>query len=164
MKDILSAAYRPILEEFVSSKVLLAFDFDGTLAPIVADPGKAHVRSGTRELLGALCGLYRVVVISGRASADVRRRVSGLELCEVVGNHGIERWNTTQRQLRKIERWRSVLEDAVRPHKGVTIEDKIFSPAVHYRRSREKKRARCLCPFSVPSMPSSTVAPSMPRE
>ena len=142
MKDILSGAQRHVLDEFVSSNVLLAFDYDGTLAPIVSDPDRAEMRKRTRGLLEELVEVYPVVVISGRAHADVLRRVRGLNLAGVVGNHGIERWHTAGTQVAEVEAWRQALQAALAPLKGVTIEDKIYSIAVHYRRSRERKVAR----------------------
>jgi trehalose 6-phosphate phosphatase len=144
MRDIMAAAHRAILEEFAWSNVLLGFDFDGTLAPIVDRPAQASLRDATRALLGVLCGLYPAVVISGRAQADVFRKVRGTGVREVIGNHGVQRWNTAPPQDRRVERWRALLEDVVRTHKGVTVEDKGFSIAVHYRSSREKRKARAV--------------------
>ena len=48
MKHILSHANRDVLEQFAWSSVLLAFDFDGTLAPIVSEPDQAAMRPTTR--------------------------------------------------------------------------------------------------------------------
>lgn len=142
MKDILASAHRTVLEEFAWSNVLLAFDYDGTLAPIVADPKAARMRQTTRDLLAALTKLYRVVVISGRSQPDVVKRLMGIGLAAVVGNHGIERWHTASGHVGEVEAWRPTLEAAIAPLRGVALEDKIFSVAVHYRQSREKKKAR----------------------
>ena len=43
---------------------------------------------------------------------------------------------------RDVRRWRPVLEEHLGALGGVKIEDKLFSVAVHYRQSREKRRAR----------------------
>jgi trehalose 6-phosphate phosphatase len=142
MKGILSEAGRQILEQFAWSSVLLAFDYDGTLAPIVADRERASMRPKTRELLGELSGHYPVVVISGRTQADVLRRLKGTGVCDVVGNHGIEPWQATDQVLNQVRRWRPVLYERLACLRGVQIEDKGFSVAIHYRQSREKKRAR----------------------
>ncbi len=142
MKNILSQTNRRVLEEFTWSNVLLAFDYDGTLAPIVTDPEQARMRQQTRELLETLTKLYRVIVISGRAQPDALKKLRGVGVLEVVGNHGIEPWNRANRHIDEVQRWRPVLDACVTPFKGVTIEDKIFSVAIHYRQSREKKRAR----------------------
>ena len=142
MKDILSGPRREVLEEFACSNVLLAFDYDGTLAPIVADPTKAELRRRTRGLLGELAKVYPVIVISGRARHDAMKRLSGVDLSAVIGNHGVEPWQAIPRRRDEVERWRPTLEAAIAPLKGVVLEDKIFSVAVHYRQSREKKVAR----------------------
>lgn len=72
--------------------LLLALDFDGTLAPIVSDPAAAELRPGVRSRLERLAGADRVVVavVSGRAAGDVRDRV-GVDGIRYVGNHGLER-------------------------------------------------------------------------
>ena len=44
--------------------------------------------------------------------------------------------------IEEIERWRPLLEKQLSSLRGVSIEDKVFSIAVHYRQSREKKKAR----------------------
>ena len=41
MRYLLAPANRDVLEQFACSRTLLAFDFDGTLAPIVRDPDRA---------------------------------------------------------------------------------------------------------------------------
>ncbi len=74
-----------------ATQILLFLDYDGTLTPIVDDPRRATLDPATRELVAALSrgeGL-RVAVISGRALADVRRRV-GLPNVVYAGNHGLE--------------------------------------------------------------------------
>ena len=142
MKNILSQANREVLEQFVWSNVLLAFDYDGTLAPIVTDPERATMRQATRELLGELTQHYPVIVISGRAQPDALARLRGVGVHEVVGNHGMEPWHASGRHSAEVQRWRPVLEACIASLRGVTIEDKTFSVAIHYRQSREKKKAR----------------------
>jgi trehalose 6-phosphate phosphatase len=142
LKNILSRANRAILEEFAWSNVLLAFDYDGTLAPIVADPEQARMRQQTRELLDTLAKLYRVIVVSGRAQPDALKKLRGVGVFQVVGNHGIEPRYSSNRYSAEVERWIPELHKAIAPFKGVTIEQKIFSVAIHYRQSRDKKKAR----------------------
>jgi trehalose 6-phosphate phosphatase len=142
MSRILSRRNRAVLERFAWSNALLAFDFDGTLAPIVAEPDRAAMRACTRQRLEALARAYPCIVISGRAHADVRKRLRGVGLRGVVGNHGVEPWQTTTGLIGEVRRWRPTLERALRSHSGVWIEDKAYSIAVHYRMSRAKKVAR----------------------
>lgn len=142
MKQILLPTNRRILERFARSNVLLAFDFDGTLAPIVALPERAHLRRVTSRLLRDLTTLYPCVVISGRARADVVKRLRGIPVRGVIGNHGIEPSGVSQPLTQEVERWTPLLERRLSSVQGVRMENKVFSIAVHYRRSRERKKAR----------------------
>ena len=142
MKHILARANLDVLRQFACSRVLLAFDFDGTLAPIVSDPALAAMRATTRALFEAVARQYPCVVISGRSRDDVRSRVAGVAAIEVIGNHGIEPWQSSERRLRAVRRWQPLLAHRLADLPGVEIENKVYSVAVHYRRSREKKKAR----------------------
>jgi trehalose 6-phosphate phosphatase len=122
--------------------VLVAFDYDGTLAPIVADPGRAEMRPSTRRLLADLARLYPCIVVSGRSRADVSLRLRGIGILEVIGNHGAEPSRSGRRFAMQVERWQPRLEARLAAHRGVKVENKTFSVAVHYRQSREKRRAR----------------------
>jgi trehalose 6-phosphate phosphatase len=142
MRSILARANRDVLRQYACSRVLLAFDYDGTLAPIVADPDAATMRPATRALLGDLAARRPCVIISGRGRADALRHVRGLGAVEVVGNHGIEPWQTTRRRSDTVRRWKVQLAAHLSSLPGVVLEDKTYSLAIHYRQSREKKRAR----------------------
>jgi trehalose 6-phosphate phosphatase len=152
MKNILARNQRSVLEELTSSNVLLAFDFDGTLAPIVSEPEGAALRVRTRQRLRALCELYPVIVISGRAQSDVQKRVAGAHVHAVVGNHGMEPPGATDkaatpssamnRYARQVKRWLVKLKRDLEPLRGVVIEDKTYSLSVHYRQSRQKRASR----------------------
>jgi len=66
-------------------------DVDGTLAPIVTDPGDATVPPAAREALARLAERYGLVgCLSGRRAAEVREMIGLDGLC-YVGNHGFER-------------------------------------------------------------------------
>ena len=105
MRHILARANRDVLQQFAWSRVLLAFDYDGTLAPIVRDPDKAAMRASTRRLLLEVSRAYPCVVISGRSRADVRRKVREVRLMAVMGNHGIEPWHTSAAARRRVRGW-----------------------------------------------------------
>jgi trehalose 6-phosphate phosphatase len=80
-------------------ETLVGIDFDGTLAPIVADPEQAHAEPravAALARLGTLLGT--VAVITGRpARTAVRlggfRGVAGLGHLVVLGQYGVERWD-----------------------------------------------------------------------
>jgi trehalose 6-phosphate phosphatase len=73
--------------------LLVAVDFDGTLAPIVDDPTDATMLPRARRALAQLTRLGHtyVAVISGRAFTDLDARL-GPVAAEVlrVGGHGCE--------------------------------------------------------------------------
>jgi trehalose 6-phosphate phosphatase len=144
MRDVLARANRDVLERFAGTRTVLAFDFDGTLAPIVADPDRAAMRPSTRRLLQDVAKRYPCVVISGRARGDVGRRLRGVALAGVVGNHGLEPQPATAGARREVPQWVPVLERRLGGIPGVVIEDKGLSLAVHYRAARRKKEARAL--------------------
>jgi trehalose 6-phosphate phosphatase len=142
MRDILARANREVLDQYACSRTLLAFDFDGTLAPIVPDPDRAAMRPPTRRLLVRLAEAYPCVVISGRSRADARRRVRGVGLAGVIGNHGLEPWSAAARVGREVRRWVPILQDRLGGVQGVVVEDKGLSLSVHYRAARRRREAR----------------------
>src|SRR4029077_18437477 len=124
--DILSPEHRGMLAAFTRSSGLLAFDFDGTLAPIVDDPADAEMRPDTRALLKRVSERYPCMVISGRRRQDVRGKLQGTGVQYVVGNHGAELGNT--RELKKtVAEWKAALAPAVNGLDGVWVEDKEYS-------------------------------------
>jgi trehalose 6-phosphate phosphatase len=141
MKDILSPANTPVLRQLAWSNMLLALDYDGTLAPIVADPDKARMRDDTRGLLERIARAYPCIVISGRSQEDVLRRVRGTGVFEVIGNHGLEPWRRTDSFASQVHGWIPLLRARLDGMEGVVIEDKSFSVALHYRRAASRKRA-----------------------
>jgi trehalose 6-phosphate phosphatase len=141
MKDILAKANVDVLAQFARSNVLVAFDYDGTLAPIVDDPEEARMRPETREHLTSLNRLYPCVVISGRAQADVLKRIRGAGVLEAIGNHGLEPWRRNEELSACVQEWLVPLREKLAPIQGVKIEDKLFSIAIHFRQSTEQRAA-----------------------
>ncbi|MFT3927368.1 MAG: trehalose-phosphatase [Myxococcales bacterium] len=142
MRYILSRQNREVLAQLAWSNVLLAFDFDGTLSPIVNDPEAAKMRTRTRRLFAALAQRYPCVVISGRGVADVGARLGDANVRAVVGNHGLEPAGDMQRFEQEVRAFLPRLTRALAGLEGVEIEDKRYSVAVHYRRSRSRRTAR----------------------
>ncbi len=133
MFHILSPRHIHRLADFASSNVLLAFDFDGTLAPIVSDPAAAKLRPATRRLLSAVAARYPCVIISGRARHDLARRVRSVPVFHLSGNHGLEPWAQSASYAERVQRWVRQLRARLASIQGVTIEDKTYSVTVHYR-------------------------------
>ena len=141
MRNLLADAHAEVLARFAWSNVLVGLDFDGTLAPIVDDPAAARMRASTRALLARVAASYPVAIVSGRARADVRRRLDGVRVNEVVGNHGLEPGGDIARCREVVARWVPELRRRLADLPGVEIEDKTYSVAVHYRRSRTRRAA-----------------------
>ena len=88
-----------------------------------------------------MAALYPCVVVSGRARVNVLRKLSGVNVARVIGNHGAET-EVTRKSHNRVERWKAVLDIEIGRIPGVWVEDKGFSLAVHYRQSTEKTEAR----------------------
>jgi trehalose 6-phosphate phosphatase len=142
MKALLTRENKALLDQLAWSNVLLAFDFDGTLAPIVANRHQAAMRVRTARLFATVCERYPSAVISGRAKADVERRLSGAKVRYLIGNHGLEPGTRLGTFERQVVRAHPLLQTALEAVPGIDIENKRYSLAVHYRRAREKPKAR----------------------
>lgn len=142
MKHILSRESVDVLAQFAWSKLLLAFDFDGTLAPIVANRDEARMRPRTHALLDAVCKLYPCAVISGRSRDDVAQRLGGVPAKYLVGNHGMEPGECIEMFEGQVKDMRLELEKIFENVPGIDVEDKRYSLAVHYRKARRIQEAR----------------------
>ncbi len=157
MMHILLPENREPLEEFARSRLLVAFDYDGTLAPISADPARAPMRERTVELLRELCRRYPCVVISGRARDDVRRFVEGAALRAIAGNHGAELPGVEAQGKELVAEWRAQLRRELDGVEGVLVEDKTLSLSVHYRAACDKEAARAAINQAVSALEAARV-------
>ena len=142
MKDILAAVNRAALERFVRPGVLLAFDLDGTLAPLVQDPDRARMRASTRVALRRVARRYPCIVISGRAKADAQARLRGTGVEDVVGNHGAEGARRVLGLEEAVDRWRPVLHRRLDGIRGLSVEDKRYSLTLHFDGPARHRRVR----------------------
>ncbi|NBD21330.1 trehalose-phosphatase [Aquabacterium fontiphilum] len=128
---------------------LLVFDFDGTLAPIVAQPDAARAPLAVARALEALMQHHVVAIVTGRAVDDVAGRL-GFVPHHVLGSHGAEDPADVQ-SAERIAHHRSALDElraacdgswaASLGDAGVQVEDKGLSLAFHYRLSRDRQHA-----------------------
>ena len=126
--------------------LLVALDFDGTLAPIVDDPDAPEITPANRRAVQQLVDHpdTMVAVVSGRALADLRPRV-GIEGIRYVGNHGLEYTVDGEREVHPeaeartgdLRAARDEIESRVAEMAGVHVEDKAVTLTVHYRRARD---------------------------
>ena len=89
MKNLLSDEGAAALARLAGQPALYAFDFDGTLAPIVPRPDQARSPSNVLRLLQSLAQVAPVAVISGRSRADLEALVPS-SVRYRIGNHGNE--------------------------------------------------------------------------
>ncbi|MBN8538058.1 MAG: trehalose-phosphatase [Deltaproteobacteria bacterium] len=133
-----------VLESLSFTKTLYAFDFDGTLAKIVSDPEAAAMAKTTEVLLSQLSKIAPVAIISGRSIEDLKKRIS-FNPKFLVGNHGLEGIESKNGSLEKAQKtctaWTKLLYNE-EFESGVEIEDKVYSIAIHYRKARNKTKAR----------------------
>ena len=127
----------------------LVLDFDGVLAPIVADPTTSalpdRVAASLRRLAGRL-GL--VAIISGRPVAFLTERV-GLPGVPLLGSYGMEQSTDGVRQIDpEAEKWLSQVHTAGRTVReelagsaGIRVEEKSVSVAVHWRQAPDHAAA-----------------------
>ena len=143
----IEAARRIAAKALAAAPAGLFTDIDGTLAPIVADPGAVALAAGARAGLEALADrIATVVLVTGRSAADARRLV-GTDRVAVAGNHGIE-WLAAGAAADAAQRPPNDLSDALRrilaavPQlPGTTVEHKGYSATVHYRNAPEPEAA-----------------------
>lgn len=139
--------------------VLLACDFDGTLAPIVANPLDSRLHPRSRAALDRLGrALGQVAVITGREVAVVRQlarfdQTPGLSRLVVLGQYGQERYDAATGRLDVPEAPAAVRDaladltallasaDTPVDLAGVTLEDKGRAIGVHTRRATDPQAA-----------------------
>ncbi|CAM5712647.1 MULTISPECIES: trehalose-phosphatase [Streptomyces] len=135
---------------------LIGLDFDGTLAPIVADPEQARAHPGTVPALAALAPeIASVAVITGRPPEVAVRYggfagVPGLEHLTVLGHYGAERWDAATGEVTAPPPHPGVaavraelpgLLERAGAQEGTWIEEKGRALAVHTRRAPDPQAA-----------------------
>lgn len=116
---------------------LVALDFDGSLAPIVAEPQNARAAPGTVEVLTALARrCRRLAVVTGRP-AEVVVELGGLDAVPglvVYGHYGLQRWTggrlVSPAPDHAVGSARALLPELPA---GAALEDKTHSLVVHLR-------------------------------
>lgn len=126
-------------------RALIATDFDGTIAPIVADPAAARPHPAALPALARLAPLVgTLAVITGRP-ADVVIRLGGLDVIPgliVLGHYGWESWEagvlTSPSSPPGVQTARARLPGLVATAgDGIWVEDKGHALAVHTRRAAD---------------------------
>jgi trehalose 6-phosphate phosphatase len=123
--------------------IALFLDFDGTLAPLTADPRKAVMNRAARIALLRLAGSpgVRAWVISGRRQADLQMVVGEVPGLTLLGIHGAgaSRAFLPKEAVRIVEDARRKLASRLNGSSGVLIEDKGVAFSVHHRNACESE-------------------------
>ncbi len=132
-----------------ASCVLLLFDYDGTLTPIVRKPELAILSEESRQLLENLSHKRRFIVgvVSGRGLNDIQSKV-GVNGIIYVGNHGFEIEGPGLNYVHPInnDETKSImgtlsqtLNNFLGTVKGVMVENKGLTVSIHYRLVKKKE-------------------------
>jgi trehalose 6-phosphate phosphatase len=132
-------------------QALIAADFDGTLAPIVADPRAARAHPAAVPVLTRLArAVGTVAVITGRPAEDAVA-YGGLAAVPgiiVLGHYGWQRWQdgrlTGPGSPPAVQAAREALPGVLRragAADGTWVEDKALALAVHTRRAADPEAA-----------------------
>ncbi|GAB0105378.1 trehalose-phosphatase [Nocardia sp. JMUB6875] len=132
-------------------RLLVASDYDGTIAPIVSDPTKAYPHRESVSALRALAGLTgtTAAVISGRALRDLAA-LSRLPVeVQLIGSHGSEFDvgfvhaidNDAKQLLAEVT---TTLTQIAQDNPGASVEIKPASVALHVRNASPEIGRRAL--------------------
>jgi trehalose 6-phosphate phosphatase len=137
------------LANFMDRPTLFAFDLDGTLAPIISEPGGIEIPAAVREEFIVLNKQATVAVITGRSRSDALKHL-GILPSYLIGNHGVEGlpgWVERENEfIRMTKDWQSQL-DVLLPadiRNGIAIENKGATISIHYRQTENPDAARAL--------------------
>ncbi len=134
-------SYGQIIGVLGAREPMLFLDYDGTLSPIVSDPGAATLVDGAAEALESMASHCPVAILSGRDLADIRTRapIPGIWY---AGSHGFEltgpdgtyhRNEAAAAAVGVLEGAAAELNEVLAEIPGVRVEHKRFAVAVHYR-------------------------------
>ncbi len=144
----LDAALEQALDAFARrDRVLVAVDFDGTLAPIVLDPDDARALPPAVEAIATLLTLPRthLAVVSGRPLEQLRRLLAPPDGVALVGSHGAEIDGhdgvLDDDELRLLVSLRDAVAEIVAAHPGTFVEEKPAGVVLHTRRAGDGSAA-----------------------
>ncbi len=124
-----------MIEELAATpRLLIASDFDGTLAEIVEDPDLATPLARSKAVLEDLAGLEgtAVAIISGRRRADLVERFDHPAFV-LIGEHGADHGFCTGPETPALAIARQLVDEVVRVTPGSRAEHKTRSVGFHYR-------------------------------
>ncbi|MCG5431417.1 trehalose-phosphatase [Mycobacterium sp. MYCO198283] len=152
MTESLPADLRDALRSLAGvPRLLVASDYDGTLAPIVDRPGDAVPLPEAADALAAVAELpdTTAALISGRALRDLQALSRAPDAVVLVGSHGSEFDTGFVHQVDDaaealLERIVDSLTRIAEHYPGVTVEQKPVSAALHVRNASAEDGRKAL--------------------
>lgn len=136
------------LEEAATRRhLLVATDFDGTLAPLVSNPKKSDPIPGSLEALEILAGVphTKAAIVSGRDLASLRKVAPVTRDVTLVGSHGAEisddEQELSKEQEALLKRLTEEVKKASKLIPGSKVEEKKYAVALHIRTAKNSAKA-----------------------
>lgn len=136
-----------------TDRLVVALDFDGTLAPLIDEPMRSRMTPGARSAVDTLATVAdtTVALVSGRSMVDLRLIAEHGDDSPLLlaGSHGAEHWSPESSEgdrgrddgpLDVRDGLRSEAQELVNDIPGVWIEPKAFGFGVHSRRVADELR------------------------
>jgi len=126
---------------FTKKEPVIFLDYDGTCTPIVATPDLAVLSDDMRDAIQKLSSKYKVAIVSGRATNDVRLKVK-IDGLFYAGSHGFEihypdgqiKINDEAAKIRPIiDKVYAIILDKVKHIEGHLVEHVKYTITAHYR-------------------------------
>ncbi len=137
-----------------ATSLLVAVDFDGTIAELGDDPARISPVPGAIETIGTLGSIpsTRAAILSGRTLADLRRRVGAMSGVALAGSYGLEiddppasvRMPIDEARKRELDDAAFLLSALAGGMPGAHVEIKRHAVAFHVRPVAPERRAAAL--------------------
>jgi len=145
--DALRETFARLAADDAARPLLVALDFDGTLAPLQDDPSRSRILPAGVEVLTRLAGAdgLEIALVSGRAMNDLHALAEVPAGTYLVGSHGAERARVTRfgldrdvvqltdEQADRLAALGAEAAQVARGRDGVWVEQKPTAVVVHTR-------------------------------
>ncbi len=117
--------------------MILMLDYDGTLTPIVLDPGKAYIDRARKKFLEELSKIHTLAIVTGRDMKSFKGVFGGVPpSIYVITSHGANLYKG-ESLIKRLFHYRmpdlQPLRRAIEGFEGVILEEKEGCFALHYR-------------------------------
>jgi alpha,alpha-trehalase len=139
-------SFKKIENQFKDKEVVIFFDYDGTVTPIVSHPKDAKLSEAMKNTLIKLSNQCTLAVISGRGLNDIKSLV-GIKGIHYAGSHGYEiegpcikmEYEGALKFVKTFDILEREITKQLENVKGALVERKKFSIALHYRNVSESE-------------------------